>query len=295
MSVSLSPYLRAESCFQTAFHEFHLYPYAMNMKKYMLPLLLLLAVCPLHAQPQEHSLTPETIGMAAHDTLVFRTYAIIGILPEVQFVPMQRMYKAIQARDNTLITAGASTYWGSYGERSVAEGFYSTFGQSPGNSPYFCHYMDSYHNGERFSWLQDGPTFDYTEFLKARKQLLKTFKKKKQFQQFVEEEKQRVVESLTAMDTLMHWKPILFTLIHSKAYKGDIRRYVDDLYSKSCMLNRRQLRRTINAQNKRYLAKDLGFQYSLSMDLFEVWITDVRKQARELEAEAEAERETLAP
>ena len=87
----------------------------------------------------------------------------------------------------------------------------------------------------------------------------------------IAQEKHRLANSLTAMDSLLHNKPLLFQLIYKK-YNGNISRYVDDLYSRSFMTSEKLFKRMMRRTRPKLLVKDLGVNYALSMALYQAWL-----------------------
>ena len=84
-----------------------------------------------------------------------------------------------------------------------------------------------------------------------------------------------LVARLERFDTLATTKPLFYADIHGK-YKGNIVRYVNDLYEKSMMGNLKRLEYFFHNPRKKLIQKDLGYQFSLSLALYEQWIAQVR-------------------
>ena len=84
-----------------------------------------------------------------------------------------------------------------------------------------------------------------------------------------------LVARLERFDTLATTKPLFYTDIHGK-YKGNIVRYVNDLYEKSMKGNLKRLEYFFHNPRKKLIQKDLGYQFSLSLALYEQWIAQVR-------------------
>lgn len=85
-----------------------------------------------------------------------------------------------------------------------------------------------------------------------------------------------LVARLERFDTLATTKPLFYADIHGKKYKSNIVRYVDDLYEKSMMGNLKRLEYFFHNPRKKLIQKDLGYQFSLSLALYEQWIAQVR-------------------
>ena len=84
-----------------------------------------------------------------------------------------------------------------------------------------------------------------------------------------------LVARLERFDTLATVKPLFYSDIHGK-YKGDIVRYVDDLYDKSMMGNLKRLKYFFRNPRKKIIQNDLGYQFSLGLVLYEQWIVQLR-------------------
>lgn len=84
-------------------------------------------------------------------------------------------------------------------------------------------------------------------------------------------EKERLIASLEAMDSLIVNKPMIFQDIKKK-YHGSIQKYVEALYAKSIVTNERTFKRFRRTPTTKRLIKDPGFRYSISAYLYERWI-----------------------
>ena len=84
-----------------------------------------------------------------------------------------------------------------------------------------------------------------------------------------------LVARLERFDTLATTKPLFYADIHGK-YKGNIVRYVNALFEKSMMGNLKRLEYFFHNPRKKLIQKDLGYQFSLSLALYEQWIAQVR-------------------
>ena len=100
----------------------------------------------------------------------------------------------------------------------------------------------------------------------------------------VDSVKEDMVRRLQAFDKAAYYKPIFFADIYSR-YKGDYRKYVDDLFRKSLITSPRRLRRFTAYARKRMILKDMGFQFTLSLALYELWIKQVKDGTRVLTEE----------
>lgn len=97
----------------------------------------------------------------------------------------------------------------------------------------------------------------------------------------VDSVKEDMVRRLQAFDKAAYYKPIFFADIYSR-YKGDYRKYVDDLFRKSLITSPRRLRSFTAYARKRMILKDMGFQFTLSLALYELWIKQVKDGTRVL-------------
>lgn len=100
----------------------------------------------------------------------------------------------------------------------------------------------------------------------------------------VDSVKDDMVRRLLAFDKAAYYKPIFFADIYSR-YKGDYRKYVDDLFRKSLITSPRRLRSFTAYARKRMILKDMGFQFTLSLALYELWMKQVKDGTRVLTEE----------
>ena len=90
-------------------------------------------------------------------------------------------------------------------------------------------------------------------------------------------QKERLVRKIEHFDSLSYYKPIFFADIKTK-YKNDVRKYVDDLFEKSMMVNPKRLFYFLTNPRRRKLKADMGYQFTLSLALYDLWIKqEVRK------------------
>ncbi len=87
----------------------------------------------------------------------------------------------------------------------------------------------------------------------------------------IKTEKARLVENLQEFDAVSSNKPIFFATIYSK-YKGNIKKYVDALYSKSIMGNSYRLTDFLSEPTAKKLQKDLSVQFAIGLALYDLWI-----------------------
>ncbi len=89
-------------------------------------------------------------------------------------------------------------------------------------------------------------------------------------------EKARLVDNLRKFDAVSTNKPIFFATIYSE-YKGDIEKYVDDLYSKSIMGSKWRMTLFCRWPSAKKLQNDLSVQFAIGLALYDLWI----KQSKE--------------
>ena len=97
----------------------------------------------------------------------------------------------------------------------------------------------------------------------------------------VDSVKSVMVERLKAFDKAAYYKPIFFADIYCR-YKGDYHKYVDALFRKSLITSPKRLRSFTAYARKKMLLKDMGFQFTLSLALYDLWIKQVKEGTRQL-------------
>ena len=83
-------------------------------------------------------------------------------------------------------------------------------------------------------------------------------------------ERRKLAAQLRAFGDTADYVPLVYATIHTE-YGGDITRYVDDLFRRSAMTNRRRMKRVARWPRKKRLQGDMGFQLSLSKQLYRAW------------------------
>ena len=83
-------------------------------------------------------------------------------------------------------------------------------------------------------------------------------------------ERRKLAAQLRAFGDTADYVPLVYATIHTE-YGGDITRYVDDLFRRSAMTNRRRMKRVARWPRKKRLQSDMGFQLSLSKQLYRAW------------------------
>ena len=108
-----------------------------------------------------------------------------------------------------------------------------------------------------------------------RNELLQDFEEQHPRNWNAEEAKAVLVRRLQHFDSLSTNKPLFFSTIYTD-YGGDITKYVDALYNTSIMGNKKTLRNFMRKPSTIAIQNDLGYQFSLSLVLYEQWIAQVR-------------------
>ena len=108
-----------------------------------------------------------------------------------------------------------------------------------------------------------------------RNELLQDFEEQHPRNWNAEEAKAVLVRRLQHFDSLSTNKPLFFSTIYTD-YGGDIAKYVDALYNTSIMGNKKTLRNFMRKPSTIAIQNDLGYQFSLSLALYEQWIAQVR-------------------
>ena len=182
------------------------------------------------------------------DSATFRKYAMLRIQPTVNLRTLQELYQYWQAQDE--------------GENAAV---HIERVRKPTDQPTL------YWNGWYIPELFSQPLI----FRQLNKRTIKYLNIEHQSKvvdpDSIALEKQNLIESLTAMDTLLHNKPLFFQVIHTR-YKGNIASYVDDLYTNSFMTSPKRFKQMMRRTRPKRLIKDLGVNYTLSMALYEVWL-----------------------
>lgn len=83
-------------------------------------------------------------------------------------------------------------------------------------------------------------------------------------------ERRKLAAQLRAFGDTADYVPLVYATIHTE-YGGDITRYVDELFRRSAMTNRRRMMRVTRWPRKKRLQSDMGFQLSLSKQLYRAW------------------------
>lgn len=182
------------------------------------------------------------------DSLAFKTYAMTHIQPMPDFSSLQSVYAFWQLQDKSEDKNSQHFLWWYPHDEYFANGYFPTAGIT-----HFSHPLEE-------------PAYNM-----AMDHLRQQFNSRMKDTDSIQHEKAQLVKSLTAMDSLLHNKPLLFQVIYKK-YDGSIQRYVDDLYAKSFMTSPRRFKRMMRRMRPKLLVKDLGVNYTLSMALYEVWL-----------------------
>ena len=182
------------------------------------------------------------------DSATFRKYAMLRIQPTVNLRTLQELYQYWQAQDE--------------GENAAV---HIERVRKPTDQPTL--YWTGWWIPEHFSQ----PLIFRQLYKRTIKYLNIEHQSKVVDPDSIAQEKQNLIESLTAMDTLLRNKPLFFQVIHTR-YKGNIASYVDDLYANSFMTSPKRFKQMMRRTRPKRLIKDLGVNYALSMALYEVWL-----------------------
>ena len=175
------------------------------------------------------------------DSIVFSKYVMCKIQPAPQLSTLQIIFKYWVAQDK--------------GESDLVKG----------ESPILWD-MPFEFGDIRFIQYAAEPAYNV-----ALNDLRKQFDRRITDPDSIAQEKRQLANSLTAMDSLLHNKPLLFQVIYKK-YGGDITKYVDALYSRSFMTSEKLFKRMMRRTRPKLLVKDLGVNYALSMALYQAWL-----------------------
>ncbi len=83
-------------------------------------------------------------------------------------------------------------------------------------------------------------------------------------------EKERLCRQLSAFRDTASVLPSVYTVIDGQ-YKGNVRSYVDALFSKSVMTNKKALKRFLLRPTRRQMQRDMGFQFVVSKLMYRAW------------------------
>ena len=186
------------------------------------------------------------------DSATFRKYAMQDIQPCADISTLQEIFTYWVKQDNgEKENESLDKLWSIRIRDSYTPGVVSSG----------SHLSSLYNQGEKAN----------ASYNRALIRLHEEYESKEKNADSIAQEKQNLIESLTAMDTLLHNKPLFFQVIH-KRYKGNIASYVDDLYAYSFMTSPKRFKQMMRRTRPKRLIKDLGVNYSLSMALYEVWL-----------------------
>ena len=186
------------------------------------------------------------------DSATFRKYAMQDIQPCADISTLQEIFTYWVKQDNgEKENESLDKLWSIRIRDSYTPGVVSSG----------SHLSSLYNQGEKAN----------ASYNRALIRLHEEYESKEKNADSIAQEKQNLIESLTAMDTLLHNKPLFFQVIHTR-YKGNIASYVDDLYANSFMTSPKRFKQMMRKTRPKRLIKDLRVNYSLSMALYEVWL-----------------------
>ena len=90
------------------------------------------------------------------------------------------------------------------------------------------------------------------------------------------QEKSSLIKRLTVFSQKATFKPMFFKTIE-RDYNNSITAYVDALYEKSLMNNRRSLKRFLRVPKRKRLETDLGTEMTLSLIMYNIWLKNHSK------------------
>ncbi len=203
----------------------------------------------------------DNIGTAMDLSLLIRTYRHLSASEgkEVQYVPINRLPAPFASYPKAVYPNGKSHYEGPidglasivrYGDINVGD------------------------------WHPGGggiPHMDNTRFPDSLRLGIK--ENVRHYRETIDRkaEKKRLVENLRKFDRLSGNKPIFFATIYSE-YEGDIKKYVDDLYSKSIMGSSWRMTRFCRWPSAKKLQKDLSVQFAIGLALYDLWLKQTKAE-----------------
>lgn len=99
-----------------------------------------------------------------------------------------------------------------------------------------------------------------------------------------EKEKKLLVERLQRAKKMLSYKPLFFKTIDEK-YSGDVKSYVDALYSEAMMNNPKKLKKFARRPKLERLNSDIGAEMTLSIYMYKCWLVNydqIKKENRRL-------------
>lgn len=84
------------------------------------------------------------------------------------------------------------------------------------------------------------------------------------------EEKQRLVQQLCSFSDTAHALPIVYAVI-ANDYGGDVEAYVDALFRRSALTNKRRMKRLTRSPSVRKMQRDMGFQFVVARLMYRLW------------------------
>ena len=193
-----------------------------------------------------------TLSAKASDSTVFHRFAMQDIQPCADISTLQEIFTYWVKQDNgEKKNESLDKLWSIRIRDSYTPGVVSSG----------SHLSSLYNQGEKAN----------ASYNRALIRLREEYESKEKNADSIAQEKKNLIESLTAMDTLLHNKPLFFQVIHTR-YKGNIASYVDDLYANSFMTSPKRFKQMMRRTRPKRLIKDLGVNYTLSMALYEVWL-----------------------
>ena len=241
----------------------------MCMKSYIIAMILCCTVFTANAQCDKSSLAPS-------DTLLYRQLHIDSpIAPSSNIKIFSQLYRYLQRESRATLpvlrNSGINTI--SMGTNRVRNsGDYYPDVHFPNFDQEFEDLQET--AGSDIHW--GIPLIRNEQFYQCRDSLLKAFDAQNTTMEARQAEMEDLIKRLELFSTRAQTKPLFFVDIQTK-FKGNIRKYVKNLYKKSMMSNYDRLTDFLKKPRLKKIQTDPGVQMSISLALYELWIKDVRE------------------
>ena len=212
---------------------------------------------------------------AASDTLLFRQLHLNNrISPSSNIAIFSKLYKyllGVGQREQPALSDVGPIVTGIINYERKPGDFYPDF--------HFQNYDSEY---ERLLYTGGSSTFRgvalirNVSFYQCRDSLLKAFEAQNTTMEARQAEMEDLIKRLELFSAKVQTKPLFFVDIQTK-FKGNIRKYVKNLYKKSMMSNYDRLTDFLKKPRLKKIQTDPGVQMSISLALYELWIKDVRE------------------
>lgn len=215
----------------------------------------------------------------ANDTLAFRKYFSNAPFPETNMALIQALW--VELKPKTSLAGGHAVHYSTeFRSRLKFEHNAAPVLMSGGSANYDSRpFSETYGYVTHPLWEKSAASLRFKRMLKQDLHDLQDSILHSGMN--VDSVKEDMVRRLEAFDKAAYYKPIFYADIYS-TYKGDYRKYVDDLFKKSLITSPKRLRRFSAYARKNMLLKDRGFQFTLCLALYELWIKQVKEGFRVL-------------